>query len=147
LASAIKTISDAIISRLVSQVSDLNAKTVRTFSGSLEDFIEKTVKNTPFVGVHLAAVTYDQYDTQNRQAEEHLEFDLLLIIKDLRSKSYGKKASYDLIDDVRDALIGQSLSVSGLNPIRIESVGYSEDIETTGYYGYRMIITTFQIRE
>jgi len=147
MAADIKTISDALISRLASQVSSLNRRTVATFGGGIGNFFtDKRVKNLPFVGVQVRRVGYEGYNSDNSVCVESLEIDLLLVIKDMRDQGFGKEAGYELIDKVRDALMGQTLGIQELVPIEIEGFEDSEDLEEFGLYGFTGKIKTSHIR-
>jgi len=146
LASSIKTISDAIISRLASSVQELNSSTVATFAGSLKEFVELGC-NLPFVGVALRRVRYAELSSDDSLAEEHLTFQLTIIAEDFRSRGYSLENTYGLFDSIRDCLMGRSLGIAGLAPLRVLRAELDEVAEKEGLAVYRMEIQTWQVRQ
>ena len=145
MAAAIKTISDALIARLASQVAGLNSRTVATFAGSLGEFVEEA-RNVPFVGVVLERLDYLELNSDNSAARETLSFQLLAITQDFRGRGYSIENSYGLIDDVRDCLIGHNLDLEGLAPISITAVSRDGSSEKHGLAVYTVGLKTWQIR-
>lgn len=146
MAAAIKTISDALIARLASQVASLNSRTVSTFAGSLKEFVEQG-RNVPFVGVVLDKVNYVELNSDNSIAQERLSFELQVIADDFRGRGYSIESSYSLIDDIRDCLMGQNLGIEGLAPISISKVRRDEVSEKQGLAVYTLGLETWQVRE
>ncbi len=146
MAAAIKTISDALIARLASQVASLNSRTVSTFAGSLKEFVEQG-RNVPFVGVVLDKVNYVELNSDNSIAQERLSFELQVIADDFRGRGYSIESSYSLIDDIRDCLMGQNLGIEGLAPISISNVRRDEVSEKQGLAVYTLGLETWQVRE
>ena len=146
MAAAIKTISDALIARLASQVTGLNSRTVATFAGSVEEFVEQA-RNVPFVGVALERVNYKELNSDNSIAEECLSFRLQVIADDFRGRGYSIENSYGLIDGIRDCLMGQTLGIGSLAPISISEVSRDDDAEEQGLSVYRIGLETWQVRD
>ena len=145
MAAAIKTISDALIARLASQVAGLNSRTVATFSGSLGEFVEQA-RNVPFVGVALTQVSYIELNSDNSIAEERLSFLLTVIAEDFRGRGFSIENSYGLIDGIRDCLMGQTLDIEGLAPISISGVSRDIVSEKQGLAVYTVKLETWQVR-
>jgi len=145
LAAAIKTISDALLVRLASQVAGLNSRTVSTFSGSLGEFVEQA-RNVPFVGVALTQVNYSELNSDNSIAEERLSFRLTVIAEDFRGRGFSIENSYGLIDGIRDCLMGQTLDIEGLAPISISGVSRDVASEEQGLAVYTVKLQTWQVR-
>ncbi|MEA2063021.1 MAG: hypothetical protein U9P14_04935 [Gemmatimonadota bacterium] len=145
MAAAIKTISDALITRLASQVEGLSPQTVATFSGSLEEFTQQG-RNVPFAGVALEEAAYDGLSSDNSIAEEYLSFSLHVLAEDFRGRGYSIENSYGLIDEIRDCLMGQTLGLEGLAPISISAVKRDEVSAEHGLAVYIMKIETWQVR-
>jgi hypothetical protein len=145
LAVAIKTISDALKARLVSQVASLNSKTVATFAGSIEEFIQQG-RNVPFVGLVLEDVSYGELNSDNSIAEENLAFQLRIVAEDFRGRGFSLESSYGLIDEIRDCLMGQTLGIEALAPIAISGVSREGVYEKHGLAVYTLGLKTWQIR-
>jgi len=142
--ASIKTISDAIIARLVDQVADLDADKVKTFDGSARDLLD-AIKTAPFVGVALTNVEQEQPVSTGKVAMESLTFNLLLVAEDFSGIGYSIEDSYGLIDSVRNALMGQTLNISGLDPIEVASVEKNTSMESEKITAYDFKIKTGQV--
>ncbi|MBN2290707.1 MAG: hypothetical protein JXQ83_15340 [Candidatus Glassbacteria bacterium] len=145
MAAPIKTVSDALIARLASQVAGLNTRTVATFAGSVGDFVGQG-RNVPFVGVSLDKVRYGELNSDSSIAEERLSFQLRLIAEDFRGRGYSIENSYGLIDGIRDCLLGQTLEIEGLAPVVISGVVRDEVSEKQGLAVYTVGLETWQVR-
>jgi len=143
MASDLKIIIEAVVNKLA-KVAGLNIRTVDVFSGDLAEFL-MAVHNVPFAGVHFIGSRYENYTCDNGSCEEHISFEVLLVLRDLRGKSYGQKAALDLIDHVRDALMGHIL-IAGLAPAMITEIGDHESLQDFGCEGYHFKFETWQTR-
>ncbi|MEA1996012.1 MAG: phage protein Gp37 [Gemmatimonadota bacterium] len=146
MAAAVKTISDAIIARLASDVESLNTGTVATFAGSIEEFVSQGL-NLPFAGVALENISYQQLNTDSSLAEEHLTFRLTVVAEDFRGRRYSVENTYSLVDSIRDALMGQTLGISGLAPVTILKVEKDSQAEEFGLAVYSLQVQTWQVRQ
>ncbi|HUU29374.1 MAG TPA: phage protein Gp37 [archaeon] len=144
MAALVKDISDAIIARLASGVDGLNTKTVATFAGSLEEFVELG-RNLPFVGVALENIRYEELNAQGSLAEEHLTFCLTAVAEDFRGRHFSVENTYGLLDSIRNTLMGQTLGISGLAPISILKAEKDGEAEKEGLAVYRIEIRTWQV--
>lgn len=143
MASSIKAISDALISRIVSQVSSLSTRTVKSFPG----FGYAEIINFPFCGVALGGEVHEELASDGSIAKEILTFRLTLAAEDFRSARYSLESTYALIEDVRDAIMGQRLGIDGLAPISILGIAPDSFMLTLGVTVYVMTIETWQVRQ
>jgi hypothetical protein len=146
LAGSVKEISDALIARLSSYVTGLNAKTVAIFAGSIKEFVGLG-SNLPFVGVALEKIDYEELNAEGSLAVERLNFCLTAIAEDFRGRSFSVENNYSLIDSIRGALMGQTLGISGLSPVSILGVERDGEAEKEGLSVYLVRINTWQVRQ
>ena len=144
MAAAIKTVSDALIEVLATEVAALNPETVSSFAGSLEEFA-RLGRNLPFVGVSLAEARYLTLNSDSSLAEEHLTFRLTAVAGDFRGPEYSLESSYGLVDGIRDTLLGRDLGLSGLAPLSLRRCEMDREAEKAGLTVYRFEIATWQV--
>jgi len=147
MAAKIKTISDALINQLITCQS-LDSKRVKTFSGSVEEFVKST-SLVPFCGVVLESLDFEEGTASVDWScmKEHLNFRLTIIASDLRDRRYSIEDSYPLLDSVIDKVTGLDLGIDGLSPFRPVSMAKHEALEAIGITLYTLIISAWQIIE
>jgi len=123
--AGIKAIQDAIVSK-VATVTGFSATTVKPFRGSVAELFTGDARTVPlpFCGVGFAGLTPEGRGTSNnKESEDHHQFDLLIVARDVRGSGYAVDAATALIDAVRSALIGHVLTgLSGVAPIKLGAV-------------------------
>ncbi|MFH1070319.1 MAG: hypothetical protein V1794_11930 [Candidatus Glassbacteria bacterium] len=144
MAATIKTISDALISRLASSVTGLDSARVAAFSGSLEE-LAQAGRNLPFAGVSLSEARYGSLNTDNSLAEEHLTFRITVLAEDFRGRRYSLENTYGLVDGIRDALLGETLGLAGIAPFSIKNCIKSRDYEKEGLTVYEVEVATWRV--
>ena len=144
MASTIKSISAALIARLASAVTGLDAGRVAAFSGALEE-LAAAGGNLPFAGVSLQEASYDSLNSDNSLAEEHLAFRITVLAEDFRGRRYSLENTYGLVDGIRDALLGETLGIAGIAPFRIKNCMKSRDHEKAGLTVYEMEAVTWRV--
>lgn len=141
MASTIKQISDALISRIASQVTGLNTRTVRPFAG----FGSGEVMNFPFVGVTYDGGPFDNLTSDNVAAVQTLRFKLSIAGEDFRGTVYTIESSHVLIESLITALKAQQLGLA-IEPIRIVNIAPDQFMLDRGITVYVMEIETTQVR-
>ena len=141
-----KQISDAIITQIAA-ATGFNTTRVGIFKGSVIDFLDGAeTPNLPFCGVTLISADYGEYLSDNAGCREDLTFRLTVIAEDFRGQGYSTEDNYTLLEAIRGTLLGDSLSLAGVNPLRIERIAEEADIADHGVTVYNMDISTFQAR-
>ncbi len=146
MAADIKTISDAIIAKLASDVAELNSRTVATFTGSETDLAEQG-RNLPFVGLSLASVGYTQLNADDSLAREELSFSLTVVVEDFRGQGFSLETGYGLLDHIRDCLNGARLGIEGLAPCRLSGFSVDSAAEKSGLAVFSSSLDTWQVRQ
>ena len=140
-----KQIGDGIITQIVA-LSAFVAARVQRFGGSIDDFFEEETYNLPFAGVCLESADCDEYTSDNLSCREHLTYRVLVVSEDFRGRKYARQDAYTLIEAIRGTLLGDSLSLSGVEPLQLESVKREEDLPEQGVVAYSMYFHTSQAR-
>ncbi len=148
--AALKSIQDAIISRIASQATALNTRTVKPWSGTVDDFFEDgaRIHNLPFCGVNFVSSdpTIEVFD--NAVAQENYTWELTIIASDGRGQQYSNEEALDIIDDIRTALIGHVLSgQAGVAPLIIGAIAAAEEVPEQAVTVYTMDIHTWQVQQ
>ncbi|MBW7996011.1 MAG: hypothetical protein FVQ81_05440 [Candidatus Glassbacteria bacterium] len=146
MAADIKTISDAIISRLAAQVPGLNSRTVATFTGSVADLAAQG-RNFPFVGISLSSVNYRSLNAEESLAREELSFSVKVVVEDFRGQGFSLETGYGLLDEVRDCLLGARLGIDGLAPLELGAFRVDSAAEKEGLAVFGSSISTWQLRQ
>lgn len=146
MAADIKSISDAIVSRLATQVPALNEQTVATFTGSEADLAEQG-RNLPFVGLCLSSVGYRHLNAEESLAREDISFSLKVVVEDFRGQGYSLETGYGLLDDLRDCLLGARLGIDGLAPLELGSINLDSAAEKQGLAVFSTSVSTWQLRQ
>lgn len=146
MAADIRTISDAIVALLVSQVQALNERTVATFTGSVADLAGQG-RNLPFVGISLSSVGYRHLNAEESLAREDISFGLKVVVEDFRGQGYSLETGYALLDDLRDCLLGARLGIDGLAPLELGSFRVDSAAEKEGLAVFSTSVATWQLRQ
>lgn len=142
MSAGIKTISDALITKLAAATS-LDTNKVKTFDGSARELLAK-YKAVPFVGVTLEDFAHVAPSSNGRVAEQVLTFKLLLIAEDFGELGYSIENCYGLIDEVTQALMAETLGIGGLRPIEIEGGTKNRELEAERITAYDFTLTITQ---
>ena len=146
----LKNIQDALISRIASQVPALNTKTVRPWTGTVDDFFEEKtrVNNLPFCGVFFDGSEALTEVTDNATTREDYLWTLTVIAKDTRGHAYSNEDALEICDDIRDALIGHRLSGQTLvAPLMLGPITPIDDVPDMLVSAYELEIETWQIKQ
>jgi hypothetical protein len=146
VAADIKTISDAIIAILASDVAELNSRTVATFTGSEAELAEQG-RNLPFVGLSLSSVNYTQLNAEDSIAREELSFSLKVVVEDFRGQGFSLETGYGLLDHIRDCVGGVRLGIEGLAPCRLSGFSVDSADEKSGLAVFSANLSTWQVRQ
>jgi len=145
--ATLKNIQDALIARIRGQVSALNSRTVKPWTGTIEEFFEEG-KNTPFCGVYFQGSDPSTEVVDNSATREDYTWLLTIITTDRRGMEYSNEDALELIDDIRTALIGHTLSgQSGVAPLTIGPISPVEEETERSVTAYEMEIYTWQIQQ
>lgn len=142
MAATIKQISDALIARIISQVSQVNAKTCRSFPG----FGYSEVLNFPFIGVAFDGGPLEPLVADNSVVNQVLRFKLWICGEDFRGSRYSMDSSYSLIEEVNTALQGEQLGLE-IAPIEIIRIDPDQYLRQLGATVFVMEIATWQTRQ
>lgn len=146
MASSLKTVSDALISRLASNVASLDGQSVSTFDGSTEELAAEG-RRLPFAGVSIDSTGYSELSADNSLVREDIDLDLLLVAEDFRGAGYSLENTYGLLDEVRDCLLGSDLGLEGLAPLEIASCSKQQKDSERGLTVFQMRLRTWQVRQ
>lgn len=142
MAVTIEQVSDALISRIVSQVTAVNAKTCRAFPG----FGYSEVMNFPFIGVAFDGGPLEPLTSDNAVVNQVLRFKLWVCGEDFRGSRYSMESSYSLLEQAMTALKGQQLGLE-IAPIEITRIEPDQYLQQLGATVYVMGIETWQTRQ
>jgi len=146
----LKNIQDALISRIASQVPALNTRTVKSWTGTVEEFFEDNVRvrNLPFCGVFFSGSDPSSETSDNACTVENYTWLLTIIAKDARGQQYSNEDALEIIDDIRAALIGHELSgQTGVTPLKIGAISPAEEVPEMSISAYEMEIYTWQVQQ
>ena len=127
-------IENAIIDRLKSQVAGLH---IQGFAQNADEFAVKHPAGAALVmygGSNYTSPSSLAAISQNRK----MEFDIILLFKNLRVQDGGHAGAYEYLDDIRSALTGYKINdCSKMYPIRESYID-----EESGVWRYGM---TFEL--
>ena len=139
--ATIKTISDAIISRVSGQVAALTGR-VATFDGDARAYLDQ-VKSVPFAGLRFEGLAQAPPNVGGTVAEEEQVYTLLLIAEDFSGLGFSMESCYPLIDSVRNCLMGHILT-AGTDPVEIERAEKNRQMEAEQITAYDIV---FRVRQ
>jgi len=150
-----KQIGDGLITKLVA-VSGFNTRTALPFTGSVVDFYNNHTCNTPFALVAFDGAEYDGFVNDNTIANERARFKITVVAQDLRGQGYSMDDNSTLLDLIRDAIQGVSLTylvgavvtvLPGLEPVKLELIEPDADLSELGLTAYVFRVSTAQVRQ
>ncbi|TAN40793.1 MAG: DUF1834 family protein [Nitrospirae bacterium] len=132
----IKTIEDAILAALKAEPLLTSAKTIDTYHGEIEDFIQQIPQLTiplPAVLVHYTGSVYEAVSIE--EYDETPTFTLILIAQDRRGKAKLRTGIYDLLTACKSILRGNNLGlqIGKLKPVRTYIITTTKTISAYGF--------------
>jgi phage gp37-like protein len=132
----IADIEDAILTVL--QASDLAdvARTIDSYHGEIDDLVKEVRSLTvplPAVFVLYAGSVFDE--AANRSFDDEQAFTVVAVARSLRSRSELRDGMYDLLEEIKAALIDNNLGldIEPLHPLRIEAALVAKDLSVYGF--------------
>jgi hypothetical protein len=116
----IETIQDAIITQLL-KITGVGS--VGVWQGDVEDLL-KTPQRLPALNVIYQGAEFDEKKVVGiNRADHRMDFLIVLVSKNLKSRDAGASEAYTIIEAVRNYLIGHQISPYGwLWPVREDLV-------------------------
>ncbi len=121
--------SDAILSRL-KEIPGI--KTFGEWAGQVEDLLRKPQLLPSLHVVYNGAKFSPQEIIGGNVAPHRMNFAVILISRNLRSRQSGALACYQIIESVRAKLIGYQVAAGGLWPVEEELISASKGVLAYG---------------
>ena len=106
---------DSIIAALTG-ISEITGE-IDQFAGDIEE-LEKKPKRLPALWVVYDGASFQDRETEEVRADHTMQFSVILIVKNHRSRKDGAEACHGIIEGVRDRLLGLVIGDGELWPIR-----------------------------